>query len=61
MPVTDIWRVAGLWSYAGTRAGPREVDEELDDMAKGRAINDTIKGLSTNKPAETDGEADVEE
>jgi hypothetical protein len=34
----------------------REVDEELDDTPKGRAIKDTIKGLSTTKPAEADDE-----
>jgi len=39
----------------------REVDEELDDTAKGRAIKDTIKGLSTNKPAQADSEANDDE
>jgi hypothetical protein len=39
----------------------REVDEELDDTPKGRAVKDTLNWLYANSPGEADGEADGEE
>ena len=34
----------------------REVDDELDDTPKGRAIKDAIRSLSVKSSADADGE-----